>query len=136
VLYGVAFSVREGQAVYVPLMQSDLGGVSQEEVRTRLERIFRIKTKFVGHNIKFDYLILRKHGLRNIHFDTMLAAGECFGDWEFFNLGEVARRLLGTKSNGTATSSKKSRHSSTFPSKISSNMRVPTLICRSGYFIV
>jgi len=99
VLYGVAFSVREGQAVYVPLMQSDLGGVSQEEVRTRLERIFRIKTKFVGHNIKFDYLILRKHGmrLRNIHFDTMLAAGECFGDWEFFNLGEVARRLLGTK---------------------------------------
>jgi DNA polymerase-1 len=99
VLYGVAFSVRERQAVYVPLMQSDLDAVSQEEVRTRIENIFRIKTKFVGHNIKFDYLILRKHGmrLRNIHFDTMLAAGECFGDWEFFNLGEVARRLLGTK---------------------------------------
>jgi DNA polymerase-1 len=99
VLYGVAFSVRERQAVYVPLMQSDLDGVSEQEVRSRLETIFRIKTKFVGHNIKFDYLILRKHGmrLRNIHFDTMLAAGECFGDWEFFNLGEVARRLLGAK---------------------------------------
>ncbi len=99
VLYGIAFSVRERQGVYVPLMQSDLDGISQEEVRTRLEKIFRIKTNFVGHNIKFDYLILRKHGmcLRNIHFDTMLAAGECFGDWEFFNLGEVARRLLGTK---------------------------------------
>jgi DNA polymerase I len=98
-LYGIAFSVRERQGVYVPLMQSDLDGVSREEVRTRLEKIFRIKTKFVGHNIKFDYVILRKHGmrLRNIHFDTMLAAGECFGDWEFFNLGEVARRLLGTK---------------------------------------
>src|ERR1700730_18322292 len=99
VLYGVAFSVRERQAVYVPLMQSDLDGVSREEVRTRLEKIFRIKTNFVGHNIKFDYLILRKHGmrLRNIHFDTMLAAGECFADWDFFNLREVARRLLGTK---------------------------------------
>jgi len=99
VLYGVAFSVRERQAVYVPLMQPDLDGISKEEVRTRLEQIFRIKTKFVGHNIKFDYLILRKHGmhLRNVHFDTMLAAGECFGDWEFFNLGEVARRLLGIK---------------------------------------
>ena len=35
--------------------------------------------------------------LRKIHFDTMLAAGMCFGDWEFFNLGEIARRLLGTK---------------------------------------
>jgi DNA polymerase I len=99
VLYGVAFSVKERQAVYVPLMEPDLDGVSREEVRPRLARIFRIKTKFVGHNIKFDYLILRKHGmhLRNIHFDTMLAAGECFGDWDFFNLGEVARRLLGTK---------------------------------------
>jgi DNA polymerase-1 len=99
VLYGVAFSVRERQAVYVPLVQPDLDGVSQEEVRTRLEKIFRIKTKFVGHNIKFDYLILRKHGmrLRNIHFDTMLAAEECFGDWEFLNLVDVARRLLGTK---------------------------------------
>jgi len=40
------------------------------------------------------------------------------------------------KSNGTATSSKKSRHSSMFPSKISSNMHVPMLTCRSGYFIV
>ncbi len=97
VLYGVAFSVRERQGVYVPLIQPDLDGVSQEEVRTRLETIFRIKAKFVGHNIKFDYLILRKHGmhLRNIYFDTMLAAGECFGDCEFFNLREVARRLLG-----------------------------------------
>jgi DNA polymerase-1 len=99
VLYGIAFSVKERQAVYVPLIQSDLDGVSQEEVRTRLNKLFKVKTKFVGHNIKFDYLILRKHGirLRNIHFDTMLAAGECFGDWEFFNLGDVSRRLLGTK---------------------------------------
>jgi len=35
--------------------------------------------------------------LRNIYFDTMLAAGECFGDWDFFSLGEVTRRLLRTK---------------------------------------
>ena len=99
VLYGVAFSVREGQAVYVPLVQSDLDGVSREEVRNCLHKICGMKTKFVGHNIKFDYLILRKHRmrLRNIHFDTMLAAGECFGDWDLFNLGDVARRLLGTK---------------------------------------
>ena len=99
VLYGVAFSIWERQALYVPLLEPDLDGVSQEEVRTRLRRIFRIKTKFVGHNIKFDYLILRKHGMRmrNIHFDTMLAAAECFGDWEFFSLGEVARKLLGTR---------------------------------------
>ena len=99
VLYGAAFSVRERQAVYVSLIQSDLDGVSPEEVRARLNKLFTVKTPFVGHNIKFDYVILRKHGmrLRNIHFDTMLAAAECFGDWDFFNLGDVSRRLLGTK---------------------------------------
>ena len=42
-------------------------------------------------------MILWNHGIkvRAVHFDTMLAAGECFGDWEFFNLGEVSRKLLG-----------------------------------------
>ena len=62
-LYGVAFSVRERQGVYVPLMQPDLDGVSQEEVRARVESIFRIKTRFVGHKIKFDYLILSSPNL-------------------------------------------------------------------------
>src|SRR2546425_766706 len=97
VLYGVAFSIKERQGVYVPLMQADMDGISSEEVRSSLAKLFNGKTKFVGHNIKFDYLLLRKHGirLRGVHFDTMLAAHECFGDWEFFNLGEVARRLLG-----------------------------------------
>jgi DNA polymerase-1 len=97
VLYGVAFSVRERQGVYVPLIKTDLDDISSGEVRTRLAKLFNGKTKFVGHNIKFDYLILHKHGIRvrGIYFDTMLAAQECFGDWEFFNLGEVVRRLLG-----------------------------------------
>lgn len=97
VLYGAAFSVMENQALYVPLMQADLNGISPDEVRTRLAKVFAGKAKFVGHNIKFDYVILRKHGIRmrRVHFDTMLAAQECFGDWEFFNLGQAARRLLG-----------------------------------------
>jgi DNA polymerase-1 len=97
VLYGAACSVREKQAVYVPLAQADLDAMSSDEVRTRLAKCFDGGTKFVGHNIKFDYVILRKHGisLPRVHFDTMLAAQECFGDWEFFNLGEVARRVLG-----------------------------------------
>jgi DNA polymerase I-like protein with 3'-5' exonuclease and polymerase domains len=97
VLYGAAFSVMDNQALYVSLMQADLNEISPDEVRTRLAKVFAGKTKFVGHNIKFDYVIFRKHGipLRHAHFDTMLAAQECFGDWEFFNLGQVARRLLG-----------------------------------------
>lgn len=96
-LYGVAFSVRERQGIYVPLTQADLDGVSSDEVRAWLIELFKGKTNFIGHNIKYDYVILWKHGIkvRAVHFDTMLAAGECFGDWEFFNLGEVSRKLLG-----------------------------------------
>jgi len=32
--------------------------------------------KVVGHNLKYDYLLLRKTGIKiaNIEFDTMLAA--------------------------------------------------------------
>lgn len=98
-LYGVAFSVRERQGIYVPLTQSDLEGVSSDEVRASLIELFKCETNFIGHNIKYDYVILRKHGIkmRAVHFDTMLAAGDCFGDWEFFNLGEVSRKLLGKK---------------------------------------
>ena len=96
-LYGVAFSVRERQGIYVPLMQADLDGVSSDEVRAWLIELFKGETDFIGHNIKYDYVILWKHGIkvRSVHFDTMLAAAECFGDWEYFNLGEVSRKLLG-----------------------------------------
>jgi len=96
-LYGVAFSVRERQGIYVPLTQADLDGVSSDEVRAWLIKLFMGETNFIGHNIKYDYVILWKHGIKvhAVHFDTMLAAGECFGDWEFFNLGEVSRKLLG-----------------------------------------
>lgn len=96
-LYGVAFSVRERQGIYVPLTQADLDGVSSDEVRAWLSELFKGGTNFIGHNIKYDYVILWKHGIKvsAVHFDTMLAAGECFGDWEFFNLGEVSRKLLG-----------------------------------------
>lgn len=96
-LFGVAFSVREGESFYVPVTQADLRGVSSQAVREWLRRLTRKKVRFVGHNLKYDYVLLRKHGIEmaHVHFDTMLAAYECFGDWEFFNLGAVVRRLLG-----------------------------------------
>ena len=49
--------------------------------------------------MKYDALLLCRHGIRvkNIYFDTMLAAYDCFGDWEFFNLGFLVERLLGKR---------------------------------------
>jgi DNA polymerase-1 len=95
-LFGVAFSVKAGEAFYVPVTDADLEGTSFELIKARLRKLFAGRTRFVGHNVKFDCVLLRRHGIaiKHVFFDTMLAAYECFGDWEFFNLSAVAKKLL------------------------------------------
>lgn len=96
-LFGVSFSVKNGEAFFVPLIEFDLKGISRKDVVSFLKRIFKNPIKFIGQNIKYDYLLLRKNGIKinNIHFDTMLAAYDCYGDWIFFNLKYLSERLLG-----------------------------------------
>ena len=96
-LYGVSVAVKERQAFYVPMMEADLDGLSPEDVRARLKVALSRKLKFVGHNLKYDFSVLQRHGIdvQELHFDTMLAAHACFGDWEFWNLSALAKRLLG-----------------------------------------
>ncbi|MGA1871867.1 MAG: hypothetical protein ACMUJM_25375 [bacterium] len=95
-LFGVSFSVNKGEAFYIPLIENDLKDITQRDVILFLKRILEKPLKFVGHNIKYDYLILRRYGikLKEIHFDTMLAAYDCFGDWDFFNLSFLSKKLL------------------------------------------
>jgi DNA polymerase-1 len=96
-LLGVAFSAKAGEAFYVPLTECDLRGASPEAMKAGLNRIFAGRARFIGHNLKFDCVLLEQHGIRIKHafFDTMLAAYDCFGDLEFFNLGALAKRFLG-----------------------------------------
>lgn len=96
-MFGVALSVREGHAFYVPITQADLHGISADSVLGELRKLLAKPVKVVGHNLKYDYVLLKRYGIQIAvpYFDTMLAAHECFGDWDFFNLGAVAKRLLG-----------------------------------------
>ena len=96
-LLGVALAIGEGQAFYVPVIETDLRDVSSATVVNILRRLLGGQIKVVGHNLKYDYVLLRRYGIRiqTPHFDTMLAAQECFGDWDFFNLGAVAKKLIG-----------------------------------------
>ena len=96
-LLGVAFAMRAGKAFYVPLTEVDLEGTSTEVIKTCLHGLLAGRTSFVGHNIKFDCVLLRQHGIaiKHVSFDTMLAAYECFGDWESFNLAALSKKLLG-----------------------------------------
>lgn len=95
-LLGVAFSVEGGEAYYLPLIESDLKGLRKNDVLRFLRRICNSDVGFIGHNIKYDCLLLRRNGVRikSVHFDTMLAAYDCHGDWDFFNLRDLARRFL------------------------------------------
>ena len=95
--YGVSLAVKDGQAFYVPMMHSDLDGLSPEDVRAGLKAALSRKLKLVGHNLKYNLAVLQRHGidLQAVHFDTLLAAHECFGDWDFWNLAALAKKLLG-----------------------------------------
>lgn len=105
-LYGVSLAVKEGQAFYVPMIQSDLDGLSPEDVGARLRTALSRKLKLVGHNLKYDFAVLQRHGIdvEALHLDTLLAAHACFGDWDFWNLSALAKKLLGHRLNGIETS--------------------------------
>jgi DNA polymerase I len=96
-LLGIAFSVKTGEAHFVPLAAVHLKGLTRRYALRIIKQILNSGVAFVGHNIKYDSLLLRRAGarIRNVHFDTMLAAFECHGDWPFFNLAYVCKRILG-----------------------------------------
>ncbi len=96
-LLGVSFCVKNGEAYFVPLIENELEDISENDVLNFLKRMLHLEVDFIGHNIAYDYILLRKNGLemKSVYFDTMLATYECHGDWEFFNLKYLAHRLLG-----------------------------------------
>lgn len=70
-LVGLSFSYREGEAYYVPatlLLETKFDGL-----KTALENP---KIKKIAHNIKYDYLVMKKFGIEvtNLYFDTMIAS--------------------------------------------------------------
>ncbi len=98
-LSGIAFAVKAGEAFFVPLVETVLKDIPTSAVLKALKRILSSDVEFIGHNIKYDCLLLRRLGIpiKRIHFDTMLAAFECHGDWPFFKLQYLAQKLLGRR---------------------------------------
>jgi DNA polymerase I len=96
-LLGVAIAITEGNAFYIPVTETNLRDVSTASIIDVLRHLLGSHVKVVGHNLKYDYVLLRRYGIRiqTLYFDTMLAAHECFGDLDFFNLAAVAKKLIG-----------------------------------------
>ena len=98
-LFGVAFSVKEGEAYFVPLIDHDLKDIVKDDVLKALKGICESDVKFIGHNLKYDYLLLMRNGLkmRFLHFDTMLAAYECHGEPDLLKLQYLVESKLGKR---------------------------------------
>lgn len=79
-LVGISLAVEPGQGYYIPVGHNpDLSGSQQlklETVTAALQKpMTNSKIEKVGHNLKFDYTLLARHGLASepLVFDTMMA---------------------------------------------------------------
>lgn len=76
-LVGISFSVKEGEAFYIPVAHEEKTKLEKSYVINELKQIVENENiGKIGHNIKYDYVVLKKEGLeiKNILFDTMIAA--------------------------------------------------------------
>ena len=77
-LVGASFSFQEGEAYYVPLAHSQKTEIGYDQYYDIIGPILKDPAiGKVGHNIKYDYVVMRPHDemrLGPIVFDTMVAA--------------------------------------------------------------
>ncbi|WP_322806103.1 DNA polymerase I [Thermanaerothrix sp.] len=98
-LVGISLAMEPGEGYYIPL--GHLGGEHQlpwELVRERLRPYLEHPHKpKVGHNMKYDVLVLAEHGLwvSPLRFDTMIAAWLLNPEGYNFNLKGLAESYLG-----------------------------------------
>ena len=99
-LVGISLSVKAGEAWYVPVGHRGLGEPDQlplAALRDALGPIFSDdKLRKRGQNLKFDLLVLERHGLplQGIAFDTMVAA-YCLNSSRPLGLKALAQEILG-----------------------------------------
>jgi DNA polymerase-1 len=75
-LVGISLSTREGQGYYIPLGHQNGQNLPLEQVVSTLrEPLTDRRIPKIGHNLKYDYLVLLRHGLQvaPLSFDSMLA---------------------------------------------------------------
>jgi DNA polymerase-1 len=105
-IVGYSFSWHSRQAWYVPV-DGPLGShtLGRARVREALRPVLEAERPAkMGQNIKYDYIVLRNHGirLRGIQFDSMVAAYLLDPDRRRYNLDDLAQGHLGFRKIPTA----------------------------------
>ena len=100
-LVGMSFSWKKGEAYYLPFRGPDLAW--RAELRAALDALRPVlenrRTEKVGQNLKYDMLVLRRHGveLRGALFDTMVAAWMIDSSRTAYGMDLLARDYLNYK---------------------------------------
>ncbi|OGL44887.1 MAG: DNA polymerase I [Candidatus Schekmanbacteria bacterium RBG_13_48_7] len=100
-IVGLSFAFREKEAFYIPIgHQNAVENLPLSEILGLFNSFFmKSDCKVVGHNIKYDWLVLRQYGLQNIPviFDTMIASYLINPSRRQHNLDAVAAEYLDIK---------------------------------------
>lgn len=119
-IVGISFSMKVGEAYYVPLAHCYLGVPDQAGVEKGLELFRKLfedkKVKKIGQNIKYDFTVLRNHGITvdPITFDTMVASYVLDPSRRQHNLGEISLRFLSRQMKSYKDLVGKGRNARTF----------------------
>lgn len=91
-ILGVSICCEEKTAYYVDIRNE----IFREIFLTKLKKHLIGKKKFIGHNLKYDYEVLRKYGvtLQPIYFDTIIAAMLCGIEGEKLSMDDLAKKHL------------------------------------------
>ena len=102
-LVGFSFALKADQAFYIPCRHNYLGAPQQLDLSEVLEKLRPVlqnpKIKKVGQNIKYDWIVLERHGidLQGVAFDTMLASYLLNPSKRAHNLDQIALDFLDHK---------------------------------------
>lgn len=102
-LVGMSFSLEPGQAYYLPLGHDYLHAPPQIPKGRALNLLREVlsdpEIKKIGQNIKYDYIVLQREGLklRGIHLDTMVLSYLLEPNWGKHNLDKLALNYLQVK---------------------------------------
>lgn len=97
---GISFAYEDDIAYYIPIRHQYGKQLDVKYVLNKLKPIIEDKNKsFIGHNIKFDYLVLQNESIeiRNICFDTMVASYLLNPEKHRHNLNSLSRKFLDHK---------------------------------------
>lgn len=99
-LVGMSFSYKPHEAFYIPLSHRYLGAPKQLRMDYVLNVLRPIledgKVKKIGQNIKYDYVVLRRYGIKlsGMECDTMVASYLLNPSKHNHNLEDIAREYL------------------------------------------